>query len=325
MRTLKILLIGIGDFGKNHLRVWSELNQTLYVADANEKTLEKCRTYNLDNSRISTDYHDFLDEVDAVDIVTPTNSHFKICRECLLEEKDVFVEKPITMHSSEAKKLIELSDKNARILQVGHIFRFNPASQYIKEQIAQKTLGNIRYLYGHYMGFKRARADVGVTQTDSIHFFDLFNFFLNKKPVEVTAVTRDYLGRGMDDTSVALLDYGRELAQVESGYFPPGNWRDVCVMGEKASVVCNTVKQDVAVYYNHHELRNGAWTAVENGIMHPKIITKEPLHQELRAFLDSMETRNKPNADGESGYVTLKIVEAAYESSRKGKKVRIDW
>lgn len=322
---MKILLIGVGGFGKNHLRVWNELNQDLYVADLSHQALDKCKIYNINKSKISTNFHDFLDKVDAVDIVTPTDFHYDICKECLVAGKDVFVEKPITMYSHEARRLIELSDEYNRILQVGHIFRYNPASKYIKNQIDNGALGKIRHLFGHYMGFKRARTDVGVTQTDSIHFFDLFNFFLGKKPTSVTAVTKDYLGRGMDDTSVVLLDYGKEMAQVESGYFPPGNWRDIVIMGDKASIVSNIVKQDVALYNNYHKMENNIWTAIDEGVVRPKIITKEPLYQELRTFLDSVKTRNKPSADGESGFQTLKIVEAAYQSSKKGKKVSIDW
>ncbi len=325
MSILKILLIGVGGFGKNHLRVWNELNVDLYVADLSTKSLEKCSTYNMKSDHLTTDYREFLDKVDAVDIVTPTDSHFKLCKECIEAGKDVFVEKPITLYSHEAEELIRISEKNGQILQVGHIFRFNPATIFIKKQIDEGKLGKLRYIFGHYMGFKRARTDVGVTHTDSIHYFDLFNYFLGKKPIAVTSETRDYLGRGLDDVSHVILDYGYELAHVESGYFPPENWRDLTIVGDKATIVANIIAQEVKIYNNYHQQNEkGVWIAVEEGITHPKIITQEPLRLELHHFLECIEKRQKPLASAEDGLNTLKIVEAAYKSSETGMKVKLE-
>ena len=323
---MKILLIGLGGFGKNHLRVWSEFHQDVFVSDLEADRLSWCETYNIPKERWSTGYEDLLDQVEAVDIVTPTDSHFQIAKTCLEAGKDVFIEKPIALTSEEAWQLEQLNARAQRIVQVGHIFRFNPASQYIKRAITEGVAGRVHYLQGFFKGFKRMRTDIGVTQTDSIHFFDLFNWFLDQRPCAVTAITRDYCGRHLDDLSHVFLEYpGGVLAHVESGYFDPQTYRHVTVIGEQLSLRSDVVAQQVEVYKQMHVSRGGVVTAIANGIESPNIVTREPLELELRAFLESVSQRRPPLVGIKEGYVTLKIVEAAYESSQKGQRVPIEY
>lgn len=320
---MKILQVGLGRWGANHLRVWHELRQELYVAELDQKQHSLCEVYNLDKSKISSNYHDFLSKVDAVDIVTPTDSHFPLAQEALQAGKDLFIEKPITVTAQDALALAELAEKQGRILQVGHIFRYNPSTQYIKQQIDSGRLGKIRYMTGYFMGFKRARTDVGVTHTDSIHFFDLFTYFLGKSPQSVMSVMRDFFGRGLEDTSVTFLNYGDTLAKVESGYLPPGNHRTVTIMGDKATLVSDVVSQQVEIHDNHHELKNGTWVAVEGGVTRPKITLQEPLYLELKHFVECVGNRQKPLSDVWVGYQLSKIVEAAVRSAKEKREVSL--
>lgn len=323
---MSILLVGVGGFGKNHLRVWRELNQELYVCDLDARALAICQTYDIPADHQGTAFESFLDRVRAVDIVTPTPAHFELVRACLEAGKDVFVEKPITLSSDQALALQQLKTKTQRIVQVGHIFRFNPASQYIKAAITQQRLGPVHYLQGLFKGFKRMRTDVGVTQTDSIHFFDLFNWFLDQRPVAVTAVTRDYGRRRLDAFSHVFLEYDNGVvAHVESGYFDPQTYRHVTIVGERAALSSDIVAQKVELFHQCHVARDGQLVAVSSGTEQPAITTKEPLELELRAFLHSLETREEPLAGVEEGYVTLKITEAAYESSRTGRRVTVEY
>lgn len=322
----RILLVGVGGFGKNHLRVWRELNQDVYVCDLDQRKLAVCRDDGIPADHQGTVVEAFLDRVDAVDIVTPTGAHFELVKACLEAGKDIFVEKPITQSSDQALALRELNIRARRIVQVGHIFRFNPAAQYIKTAVTEQRLGTIRYLQGLFKGFKRMRTDVGVTQTDSIHFFDLFNWFLGKRPTAVTAVTRDYGQRGLDDFSHVFLQYDHEvIAHVESGYFDPQTYRHITIVGDRAALVSDIVAQHVVLSHQGHVARDGRLSAVSSGVEQPPITTKEPLELELRAFLHSIETRQEPLAGIEEGYVTLKITEAAYESSRLGRQVRMHY
>jgi len=104
---MKLLLIGIGRWGKNHLKALKQLADELYVVDADPSQLKACREFSIPEDHLSVNYHDFLDRVDGVDIVTPADSHLAICWDCFRKGKDVFVEKPIALTSQEAREMKE--------------------------------------------------------------------------------------------------------------------------------------------------------------------------------------------------------------------------
>src|SRR5438093_3892118 len=230
----RILLIGIGRWGANHLRVLKSMPIELFVADHHEQRLSSA---DIPESHRSTDARSLFPKIDAAVVVTPAPAHFETCRELLDMGKDVFVEKPISLISSEAEKLARLAEKSKLILQVGHIFRFDPASLWLRDAIMQSQFGQLKMLRARFSGFKRPRQDTGVTFADSIHFIDLFNFLLGTSPRRVHAVLRDFLDRGMDDESLIVLEYDRGdgvaiLATVEAGYHSPGKVREVIIVGK---------------------------------------------------------------------------------------------
>jgi UDP-N-acetylglucosamine 3-dehydrogenase len=322
---MKLLLIGVGRWGKNHLRALTSLVDELYVVDSDPGQLKTCEEFSIPHDRLSTHYLDFLDRVDGVDIVTPADSHLAICRDCFIKGKHVFVEKPIALTSQEAREMISRSDERKVILQVGHIYRYHPASTKIKDFVHQGRLGEVRYAYGHFMGFKRPRTDVGVTQTDAIHYFDLFNYLFDEPPQAVRAVVRSYLDLPLDDTSVSILEYGKKIAFVEAGYMPPEKRRDISIVGDRASLYCDFQKNSLLFFANRHEKQGGRYVALEGEVSEIPLDSGEPLRLELEAFLHSMQNRSKPLADGQAGYEALRVVEACYKSSEKGRRMEIDW
>ncbi len=322
---MKLLLVGIGRWGKNHLKALAKLADELYVVDSDQTQLKACREFSIPADHLSNDYHDFIDRVDGVDVVTPADSHLAVCRDCFDKRKDVFVEKPIALTASEAKKMIAYSEEKGVILQVGHIYRYHPAAWKMKEILEEGKLGTAQYAYGHFMGFKRPRTDVGVTQTDAIHYFDLFNYLFNEPPQRVTAVIKNYLNLPLDDTSVSALDYSGKVVFIEAGYMPPEKKRDVAIIGDRGSLYCDFQKNSLLFCENRHEREGGKCIAVEGEARNLSVKPAEPLTIELEAFLDSIKNRTKPLADGQAGLEALKIVEACYESSRTGERVEIDW
>src|SRR6478609_6787597 len=106
---MKILLLGIGRWGANHLRVLNSLPIELFVAEFDSKRLDSARALGLDEQHVSTNYRDFASKVDAAVVVTPAPSHFELCRELMAMGKDVFVEKPITLESKHASALASLA------------------------------------------------------------------------------------------------------------------------------------------------------------------------------------------------------------------------
>ena len=326
---LKILLLGLGRWGVNHLRNLHGLPVELSVAEVDTKRLEPARKLGLPEARLLTNYKELLDKIDAVVVVTPAQTHFPICREFLEAGKDVFVEKPITLTSGEARQLAELADKQQRILQVGHIFRYDPASQWLCETIQAGQFGRVQMLRSNFSGFKRPRNDSGVMFADAIHFVDLFNYFMEKNPARVFAATQDFMSRGMEDACWLSLEYqtaqGPTWATIETNYFLPGKFREVTVVGSKLSAVCdyNVSQYKIKTFANRHVNEGKDFKAVEGELHQIESPPEEPLLAELRAFVQSVQTRQKPRADGWSGVDSVRILEAAMESAKNGKTVEI--
>lgn len=316
-----VLLIGVGRWGTNHLRILKSMPIELFVADHHE---ERLTSANVPGTHRTTEPYSFFPNIDAAVVVTPAPTHFEICRDLFQMGKDAFVEKPITLVSSQAKLLVELAQTAGLILQVGHIFRFDPASLWLRGAIAEGRFGKLKILRARFSGFKRPRQDTGVTFADSIHFIDLFNFLLGTQPRRVHAVTRDFFERGMDDESLIALEYDhngqRLLATVEAGYHAPGKVRELVVAGSDSAAVCdyNVAQYKIKTFENRHVLENGEITALEGTVHQLEFPPEEPLRAELSAFVDSIKNRTKPVVDGWAGYRAVRVVEAALESARTG-------
>jgi predicted dehydrogenase len=322
----RILLIGIGRWGTNHLRILNSMPIELFVADHHEQRLRSAR---LPEPRCSTEPRSLFGNIDAAVVVTPAPTHFDICRELLEMGKDVFVEKPITLMSTEAKELAQLAEKSGLVLQVGHIFRFDPASLWLRDAIAAQRFGKLKMLRARFSGFKRPRHDTGVTFADSIHFVDLFNFFLGVLPSRVHAITQDFFERRSDDESLLVLEYAKGkhpiFATIEAGYHVPGKFRELIVIGTNSSAICdyNVAQYKIKTFENRHVAEDDEIRALEGTMHQLEFPPEEPLRAELAAFIDSVERRRPSSVDGWAGFDAVRVVEAALESSRSGEWVDI--
>jgi predicted dehydrogenase len=327
VRPKRVLLIGIGRWGANHLRVLKSMPIELFIADHHEKLLTST---GIPEDHRSTNPESLFSKIDAAVVVTPAPTHFDICGKLLRMGKDVFVEKPISLASSEAQVLAELAQKAGLVLQVGHVFRFDPASLWLREAIAERRFGQIKMLRARFSGFKRPRQDTGVTFADSIHFIDLFNFLLGAPPRRIHAVMRDFLGRRMDDESLIALEYNQSnekqiLATVEAGYHSPGKFRELTIAGTDSSAVCdyNVAQYKIKTFENRHVPENGEIKALEGTVHQLEFSPEEPLRAELAAFIDSIENRAPSLVDAWAGFHAVRVVEAALESARTGKWIDI--
>lgn len=345
---MNILQIGLGGFGKKHIETWHSLGYggSLFVAELQQELLDaRIKPFSLPRERTSNDYQGFLGRCEVVDLVTPATTHFRFLMELLDQGKDIFVEKPMTMNSTEAQEVAKKVEQTKRIVQVGYHYRYHPLTLWLKEMLQSGALGEIRYIKGDFKGFKRPRTDVGVTHTDAIHFFDVMNFLLETTPTTISTTLRDYFPRGssvrFDDLSLNTLTYagkyGETLVHIEAGYVQPADLLDPVVpgamtqklielSGTKKSVRVDYERGVVTVYHSYHHSENGAWKALNEGVSSPHIVLKDPVACEFEAFLDCVKTRTLPVANVfESGVVLAKMIEAAYQSARENRMVKLDY
>jgi UDP-N-acetylglucosamine 3-dehydrogenase len=324
MRGPRVLLVGLGRWGGKHLRVLGEIGAEVWAADVSAARRADAVRAGVDPARVAADHQAALPHVDAVDVVTPADSHLALVSECLRAGKPCFVEKPLALTAAEGRALARVVAETRGVLQVGHIFRFHPVTDALRARLAGGALGPVRYCTGRFAGFKRPRTDVGVTQTDAIHYVDLFAHLLGRPATAVTATLRDHLGRGLDDLSFCAVEYGGIPAFIEAGYFAPGTQRDCVIVGERATLAADFGTSEIRVLHNQHVHGAGGWQAVEGAVEVIKAAGPEPLRRELELFVAAAAGRGAVPVDVHAGLDALRVVEAARRSSERGQRVQID-
>src|SRR5262245_4471313 len=320
---MNVLLVGLGRWGEKHLRVLTQLGATVWVADVLPARRQWAMGQGVDAARAVADFNEALDHVEAVDIVTPADSHRAVAETCLAAGRHCFIEKPLTVSVADGRAVAALARQTGRVVQVGHIFRFHPVTATLKAALAADRIGPVRYATGRFSGFKRPRTDVGVTHTDAIHYFDLFAHLLGHEATSVMALQRDYLGRGLDDMSLTTVTYGAVPVIVEANYFVPGTHRECVIVGECGALVADYGASTVTLHAGEFRQDGGAWEAVDTGKEDLVSRGEEPLRLELDAFLAACQGRGANPVPAEAGIHALEVVEAAAKAARLQRAVAI--
>jgi UDP-N-acetylglucosamine 3-dehydrogenase len=320
---MNVLLVGLGRWGEKHLRVLRELGATPWTADVSPARRAWAERQGLDPRRIVRDYREALAHVDAVDIVTPADSHRAIAGDCLAAGRHCFVEKPLTTTVADGRELEAAARAAGRVVQVGHIFRFHPVTATLREALGAGRIGAVRYATGRFAGFKRPRADAGVTHGDAIHYFDLFAYLFDQPATSVAALQRDYLGRGLDDLSITIVHYGDIPTVIEASYFVPGTHRDCMIVGERGSLVADYGGATVTLHLGEFTKTGAGWEAVDTGKEDLPVHGEEPLRRELAAFLAACVGEAPNPVDASAGVRALAVVEAAARAATLGRTVTV--
>ena len=318
---MRILLVGVGRWGEKHLRVLRALGAEVWVADVSPERRRWAVARGVAPGRVVEDYRAALGAVDAVDIVTPADSHVEVAAGALAAGRHCFVEKPLATTVAGGLAIAAAAAASGRMVQVGHIFRFHPVTQAVRDVLATGLLGRVRYATGRFASFKRPRTDVGVTHTDAVHYFDLFAYLLGRPATRVRGLQRDFLGGGLDDMSVTIVEYGEVPVLVEANCFEPGIRRDCALVGEGGTVSADYASGTAALHLGQHRRHDDGWEAVDTGKEELHVGRAEPLELELRAFVDACAGRRSNPVPAEAGVEALRVVEAASEAARRGAAV----
>ena len=320
---MNVLLVGLGRWGEKHLRVLLQLGATVWVADVAAARREWAIGQGVDGARAVADFREALPHVEAVDVVTPADSHRAVAETCLAAGRHCFIEKPLTVSVADGRAVAAAARAAGRVVQVGHIFRFHPVTATLRAALAANRIGAVRYATGRFSGFKRPRTDVGVTHTDAIHYFDLFAYLFGREATSVAALQRDFLGRGLDDMSLTTVSYGAVPVIVEANYFVPGTHRECVIVGELGALVADYGASTVTLYSGEHRRRGQAWEAVDTGKEDLPARGEEPLRLELASFLAACREDGPNPVPAEAGVHALEIVEAAVRAARVDRAVTI--
>ena len=315
-------LIGTGYWGKNHARNWKEMLKEGIIDRLIFCDIDESRVKELAGGEVeyTTDYKEILKnpEINAVDIVTPSHTHFPLGRDAILAGKDVFVEKPMTMSHSEAKDFVKLAEEHKKILMPGHLFRYHPGITKVKEMMDNGDFGKIYYLYTNRLAYSVPRRDMGVMYALGVHELDLYCYLLGTNyPNTVKMTEGTFLQPKIEEFASILMGFDNKISgyAVESWISPfDRKMRDLTVVGSKMSVKIDYMKHnEIEVFDGVIETRegdNGMYPVVSNGTVKTvSIPEKEPLKTELMDFVNSIVTRKQPLSDMYSGMRAVEMVE----------------
>ncbi len=240
---IKVGVIGCGKWGANHVRIFSEIKncELIGISDISSEAKKIANQY---KANFFQNYKDMLSNVDAVSVVTQTNTHYEIVRECLESGKNVLVEKPMTLDYQKSKELVDLANGKGLVLAVGHLFRFNSSVIKLKELL--KEIGSINYITARYVhSSKPPRRDSGVIFNFTSHLFDILNFVLEKKPEKIFCKKINHLSSEREDYAEVFLDYGDFTASLETSWLHPLKKRDMWIIGTKNKIYADFLSQEI--------------------------------------------------------------------------------
>ena len=325
--SLKIAVVGAGYWGENLVRVLHQLGVLHQVCDARPGRLQQL-AQKYPGVRMETCLDAVWNNVgiDGVVIATPAETHFKIAKAALEAGKDVFVEKPLALRSTDAERLIDIADVSRRILMVGHLLEFHPAITRLAELVEAGELGRLEYIYSNRLNLGRVRREENALWSFAPHDISIILRLTGHMPMEVTAVGGTYLQPNIADVTVSNLLFDRGIrAHIFVSWLHPYKEQRLVIIGSKKMVVFEDSKPTDKLMIFDKEI---AWKNGQFEVTQPKgtpvpFPADEPLSAECRHFAECVENRSESLTPGEDGIQVLEVLEACQRSlSLNGQPVR---
>lgn len=304
MRKVRVAVVGVGVHGRRHALKYSQSERAELVAvvDLDRELAAEVATQT--GARALSAYSTLFGQVDAVSVVVSAHSHYAVARDCLAAGLDVLVEKPITLELADADHLVALAEQGQRILQVGHIERFNPAVRAVAMKVESP-----RYLScSRIVPCTDRMVDVDVVRDLMIHDIDLACWLIGRPVI------------GVESSGAALISGTLDLVQARLRF------EGGCVADLFASRVGEIPERKLKLLqrdnYTSIDLMNSSFVwprQVEGapaGQLIPGPLASDALAIELEGFLECVQTRSRPLVDGRTGRHALALAHAIREGVR---------
>lgn len=311
--TVNVGVIGVGNMGRHHARVFSQLKgcKLVAVSDMNEEQGKMVAEQA--GCAYHKYYQDMLKEgIQAVSIAVPTVFHKDVALACIAAGKHILVEKPIADTIESAKEIIGAAKKAGVIVSVGHVERFNPAIRLLKKMMKAGDLGIITTILAKRVGvFPPQIKDANVIIDLAVHDIDILNYLLEKTPTRIHAEAGKALINRREDYADILLKYDGINAFIQVNWITPIKIRSLSITGTKGYAEINYVTQKFTLYKSKYEKDFETFEDVvrfaEPEIVDVGLKKAEPLEEELKDFISAVRTKRKPLVTGEDGLKALEV------------------
>jgi predicted dehydrogenase len=322
-RRLGVAVVGAGYWGPNLIRNFASHArcEVRWVCDLERERAE--RAVGRHSTIRATDSFSAVlrdESVHVVAIATPTHTHFTMARSALLAGKHVLVEKPLAGSLAEAEELVELADRQSRVLMCDHTYCYTPAVRHIRSLIDDGSLGRLQYLDSVRINLGLVQRDVDVLWDLAPHDLSILDFVLPAacQPLAVSAQGADPLGIGRACVGhITLTLAGGAIAHLHVNWLSPTKVRTTTIGGSRRMLVwddCNP-SQLLRLYDSGVEV--GAGVTYRSGDMvAPALPAQEALQGVVSELVASIHEGRRPLTDGGAGLRVLRILDAASQSLR---------
>ena len=326
-------IIGYGYWGPNIVRNFNahpEI-QVLKICDISSKNLNLAMDTYPDVDTTIDPKNIFNDkDIDLVAIVTPVHTHYDLAKKALLNDKHIFIEKPFTSTSDQAKELIDIAEKKKLTIMVDHTFLFTSAVKKIKELINNEILGNLLYYNSVRVNLGIFQHDVNVIWDLAPHDISVVNYLVKDlKPLSVNAIGSKHFGRGMEDVAYLHVKFENDfIGNFHVNWLSPVKIRQTMIAGDKKMLLWNDLASDekIKIYDKSVDVKtregvHNLLVAYRSGDMwSPQIANIEALKLETEYLVECINSGARPINDGIEGLKVVKILEASEKSIKNGGK-----
>lgn len=303
-RTIRVGVVGVGHVGQHHARIYRELPavELAGIADSDPAKLQEIRQL-LDVPAFQ-DYRELFGRVDGISVAVPTHLHACIARDCLERGIDVLVEKPLAETLKEAEELTDLAVRRGRILQVGHVERFNGAVRALNRIV--KAPG---FIECHRLSpFPQRGTDVDVVLDLMIHDIDIILSLVKSPVTQVNAVGVPVLTDRVDIANARLQFASGCVANVTASRVSVERVRKIRIFQQDTYISLDYASQEIALYRRLPPDPASHPPRLPQIVREEVFVEKEePLRLELTSFLSAVRNRSRPEVSGEEAVEALRV------------------
>ncbi len=300
MEKLRVGVVGVGYLGKFHAQKYAAMTDVTLVGVVDTDRVLAEQIAKDIGCRAFSDYRDLLGKIDAASVVVPTPSHFSISKELLTHDIDLMIEKPITTSLTEADALIHLAESRERLIQVGHLERFNSAVVSLKDIVHEPM-----FIESHRLSTYKTRAtDVSVVLDLMIHDIDIILNMVGSEVTHIHAAGIPVVSEHVDIANARLEFKSGCVANVTASRISMKNERKTRLFQRDAYIAIDFANHEATIVRKDPQADDGLIPGL--GIEKRVFSKGDALDDELRAFVHSAKTREPPLVTGRMGRDALK-------------------
>jgi predicted dehydrogenase len=331
-KLLRAAVIGVGSMGRNHARVYAEMEDVQLIAVADVDQAAAVRVANIFGVRAYADYRMMLEAepLDLVTIAVPTRLHREVAEEAAAHGVHLFVEKPLAGSVEDAQAIIDAARAAGVKLGVGHIERFNPAILQLKVELDAGRLGRMFQLHARRVGpFPPRVEDVGVVFDLATHELNIMEYLANARVVSLYAETEREIHEQHEDLLSGVIKFDNGVVGVlDINWLTPTKIRELSVIGERGMFRVNYLTQELYLHENSFFSENWESAVALMGVSEGRTIKyeikrKEPLKAELESFVEAIREDKPPAIGGEEGLRAVFLAQKLVESGLRHEVVHL--